>query len=97
MIQHILGDVQLLQHLAVALEDLDGVPALLLLRQIVERRFFDVSDGVLHRAGEGVHRNGLGVLGGVDGGLGSFHDALALQSGDLHHLAAQLDGTAPRC
>ena len=58
----------------------------------MESRFFNMSDGVLHRAGEGVHRNGLGRLGGVDGSLGSFHDALALQSGDLHHLAAQLTG-----
>ena len=39
-----------------------------------------------------MHRHGLGILGSVDSGLGGLHDAGALQSGDLHHLAAQLPG-----
>ena len=54
------GDAELFQHLVIPLEDLDGVPALLLLRQVVHRGLLDVGDGVLHRAGEGVHGNGFG-------------------------------------
>ena len=83
-------DVQLIHHLVVALEDLNGVPALLLLGQVVHRRLLDVGDGVLHGAGEGVHGDGLGGLGRGHSRLRRFHDALALQGGDLHDLAAQL-------
>ena len=49
------GMLQLFEHLVVALEDLDGVPALLLLGHVVHDSLFDVGDGVLDRAGEGVH------------------------------------------
>ena len=83
-------DLQLIQHLVIALEDLDGVPALLLLGQVMYGGLLDVGDGVLHGAGEGVHGNGLGGLGGLHSGLGGLHNALALQGGDLHDLAAQL-------
>ena len=48
-----------------------------------------MGNGVLHRAGEGVHGDGLAVLRGVDGSLGSGHNTVALQSGDLNDLAAQ--------
>ncbi len=85
-------DGQLLEHLIVALEDLDGVPALLLLGHIVDRRLLDVRDGVLHRAGEGVHRDGLAALGSLDGSLRRLHHAVALERGDLDDLAAQLAG-----
>ena len=85
-------DLELFEHLVVALKDLDRVPALLLFRHIVHGRLFDVGDGVLDRAGEGVHRDGLGALGGADGNLGSVHDAVALECGDLDDLAANLTG-----
>ena len=49
-----------------------------------------MGDRVLDRAGERVHRHGLGGLGGLDGGFCRVHDAVTLQGGDLHHLAAQL-------
>ena len=84
------GDVQLRQHLVVPLEDLDGVPPLLLLRQTVDGCLLDVGDGVLHGAGERVHGHGLCLPGGGDGGLGGLHNALALQRGDLHDPAPQL-------
>ena len=90
MLHHILGNVQLGQDLVVTLEDLDGVPALLLLRQIMEHCLLDVGNGMLHRAGEGVHRHGLGTTSGLDGNLGSLLNTGALQSGDLNHLAAKL-------
>ena len=64
---------------------------------LVHGRLFDVGDRVLDRAGEGVHRHGLGVLGGLDGGLCRLHDAVALQGGDLHDLAAELPGQLRRC
>ena len=86
------GDAELCEHLVVALKDLDRVPALLLFRHGVHGRLFDVGDGVLDRAGEGVHRDGLGALGGADGSLGSIHDAVALECGDLDDLAAKLTG-----
>ena len=86
------GDAELCEHLVVALKDLDRVPALLLFRHGVHGRLFDVGDGVLDRAGEGVHRDGLGALGGADGSLGSVHDAVALECGDLDDLAAKLTG-----
>jgi len=85
----VLGQVQLLHHLVVPLKDLDGVPALLLLGQAVNGGLLDVGNGMLHRAGEGVHGNGLAVLCSVNGGLGSGHNAVALQGGDLNDLAAQ--------
>ena len=87
---HILGDVELGEHLVVALENFDGVPALLLFRHLVHGRLFDVGDRVLDRAGERVHRHGLGGLGGLDGGLCRGHDAVTLQGRDLHDLAAEL-------
>ena len=85
-------DLQLLQDLVVPLENLDGVPALLLLGQAVDRRLLDVGDGVLHHAGEGVHGHGPAVFSGVDGRLGGLLDAGALEGGDLHDGAAQLPG-----
>ena len=85
----LLGQTQLLHHLIVTLEDLDGVPTLLLLGHAVNGGFLDVGNGVLHRAGEGVHGDGLAVLRGVDRSLGSGHNAVALQGGDLDDLAAQ--------
>ena len=86
------GDAEFFQHLVIPLEDLDGVPALLLLRQVVHRGLLDMGDGVLHRAGEGVHRNGFGALGGLHSGFSGFHDAVALQSGDLNDPHAQFPG-----
>ena len=92
---HVGRNLQLLKHLVVALEDLDGEPALLLFRHIVDNGLFDVGNRVFHWAGEGVHRDGLGALGSLDGSFGSFHNARALQSGDLNDLAAKL--TAELC
>ena len=37
-----------------------------------------------------MHGHGLLILGGSDGSLGGLHDAVTLQGGDLHDLAAQL-------
>ncbi len=85
----LLAQTQLFHDLVVTLEDLDGVPTLLLLGLIVQRGLLDVGNGVLHGAGEGVHRHGLAVLGGIDGSLGSGHDTVALQGGNLNDLAAQ--------
>ena len=84
--------LQLLHHLVVALKDLDGVPALLFLRQVVHGCLFDVRDRMLNGAGEGVHGNGLSILRRLNRRLGSLHDAVALQGGDLYHLTTQRTG-----
>ena len=73
-----LAEGELLDDLIVALEDLDRVPALLLLGQIVHAGFFDMSYGVLYRAVEGVLRHRLLLLGSLDSCLGRLPDALAL-------------------
>ena len=65
------------------LEDLDRIPALLLLGKSVDRRLFDVRDGVLDGTGEGVHRNGLAVLRRVDRRFRRFLNAIALQGGTV--------------
>ena len=88
--KRLLVDVQLAENLVVALEDLDGVPALLLLGHAVDRRLFDVGDRVLDAAGEGVHRDRLRVLCRVDRGLRRLHDPGALQRRNLDDLAAEL-------
>ena len=84
------GNVQAFHNLAVALKDLDRVPALLLLRHVVHNRFLDVRKRMLDRAGEGMLRNGFGSLRRLDRFLGGFGDAGALQRGDLNDLAADL-------
>ena len=86
------GNLQLFENLFVTFKDLDGVPALLLFGHVVNNSLFDVGNRMLDRAGERVHRNGLGVLCSVDGGLRGGVDAGALQSGDLDDLAAKLTG-----
>ena len=92
MPHHVSGNFQLLKHLVVALKNLDRIPTLLILGQVVYSRLLDVGNGVLNGTREGMHRHGLGILGSVDSGLGGLHDAGALQSGDLHNLATQLTG-----
>ena len=89
---HIGRELELCHGLLVALEDLDGVPALLLLRHLMHSDLFDVGQRMLDRTGECVHRNGLRALGGLDGSLGGFHDTGALQGRDLDDLAAKLTG-----
>ena len=86
------GDLQLFEDLVVTLEDLDGVPALLSGGLVMQDSLFDVGDGVLDRAGEGVLRLGVRAGSGGNGSLSGFHDAGALQSGDLNDRAAQLAG-----
>ena len=92
MSERLWGDVPLAEDLVVPLEDLYGVPALPFLRQVMDRRLLDMSQGVLHAAGEGVHGDGLSVLRGVNGGFRRLHHAGPLQRRDLDDPAAQLVG-----
>ena len=48
-----------------------------------------MGQSVLHAAGEPVGRSGGLFTRGIDGPLSGLHDAVALNGGDLHHLAAQ--------
>ena len=92
MSSHLSVQIHLSQHLVVPLKDLDGVPALLLLRQIMYRSLFNMSQRVLYHAGKGVLGNGMAVLCSLYRSLGSLLNAGAFQCGDLYHRAAQLPG-----
>ena len=58
----------------------------------MESSFFDMCDSVFNNSGEGVHRNCLCVLSGVDGSFCGFHDTCTIQSGNFNYLAAELTG-----
>ena len=90
MFQNALIKLQLFLYLGIAFKDLDGVPSLLFLRQAMNRDFFDMRKGVLHRAGEGMLRNGLCPFRGGDGRLRGGFGSLALQRRDFHDPAAEL-------
>ena len=92
MLPGLLGNLKLLQYLVVPFEYLDGIPALLLFRHIVHRRFLNVRQRMLHRAGEGVLRYGFSALGRLNRRLRGFHNPGALQCGYLCYPAAQLPG-----
>ena len=96
MLQGIRRDLQLLQHLVIPLEHLDGIPALLFFRQAVDSSFLNMGERVLHRSGEGVLRNRLRLFRRLDRRFRRLHDAGSLQGGNLHNLAAQLTGQV-RC
>ena len=86
------GNVHLFKYLVVTLENLDGIPALLFLREIVDDAFLDVRQRVFHRAGEGVLRNGLFTACRRNRGFRRFHHAVTFKRGNLDHPAAELTG-----
>ena len=88
-------DLKVFHDLLISLEDLDGIPALLLLRHIVDDRFLDMSDGVFHRSGKSMLRDSFILFGRFDGRLCGIHDTDSLQSGNLHDSASQLPGQLP--
>ena len=81
-------DLQLFKHLVVPFKHLDGVPALLFFGLIVDRGFFDMRQRVFHRTGEGMLGDGLCALRGLNRLFGGFHNAGALEGGDLDDLAS---------
>ena len=89
-------NLQLLQHLVVPFKHLDGIPALLFFRQVMDNRFFNVREGMFHRPGEGVLRNGFPGFGGLNRGLRRFPDAGTLQGGNLNDPASQPVGKVCR-
>ena len=91
--RHDLGvNVEPCEHLIVVLEDLNCVPALLLLGQAVHGGLLDVREGVLHDAGKRVHRNGLAASCSLDRSSRRVRDSVALESGNFNDLAAELAG-----
>ena len=77
---------QLLQHLLVPLEDLDGIPAQILIGHPSLNGLLNVGDGVLHAAGK--HMGQLSYPVGFshrDGLFGRRHAALPFQGRHLHH------------
>ena len=94
------GNVELFKNLIITLKNLDGVPSLLLLGDIVENSFFNMSDSVFNTACRSCAAGSWElscVLRSVDSLFGSFDDACALQSGNLNDLAAKLPWQALRC
>ncbi len=90
--QGLLVDLEDLENLIVSLEDLDRVPALLLLGHVMDDGFLDMGDRVLDGPREGVLGDCLVHCSRLDCHLGSLRDTGSLQSGDLGHSAAQLLG-----
>ena len=77
----------------VALEDLDGKPAVERGLALAGDASLDLGEGGLDLVGEHAHRSGgLAGLAGLDGELHELVGVLLAQGGDLDHLAAQLAG-----
>ena len=94
------ADVELLDYLAVALEDLDCVPAYRAERDLALYRLLDVGDRVLNGARKHVRHVGElagalfddGLLRHLDDFLGGHPVAVLLQGGDPDNLAAKSAG-----
>ena len=91
VVDQALVELQLVHDLLVALEQLDGIPAQEAVIHLALNGLFDVSNGVLHAAGEHMGQlSSLGSLCSSHSSLCSSLGALALQCADLHRLTAQL-------
>ena len=80
---------ELLNDLFVALKDLDRVPTLLFLGQLMNAGFLNMSDSVFYRALKGVFGNRFFVLGSLDRGFCRLLNALVFQRGDLDDRTAK--------
>ena len=85
-------EFQLFEDLLVALEDLDGVPSLLLLWKPVNGGLLDMRERVLDRTRELVLWDRLSVLRRVYRGLGGLGDTRLLQGGYLDDRTSDLAG-----
>ena len=83
---------QLLNHLLVTLEDLDGIPSLHVIVHVVDNGFLDMGKCMLNRTGEGMHRNLSSALCGGDGCLCGVLDSDSLEGGDLNDLTTEFSG-----
>ena len=93
----ILRDVQLLDDALVALEDLDGEPALPLLRHVVQHDLLDVRQRMLDAARKAMLRDGLlAAARHLHRALRRFHHAVALERGNLDHRHAEVVGELRR-
>ena len=93
MCHRIRRNVQLRGRLGVALEQLDGEPALLLLRKIVQRRLLDVRQRVLNAAAEGMRRRATNAcLRRLDCRRRQLGKSLLFERGNLKHRHMQRVG-----
>ena len=84
---------QLFQNLFIPFEDLDCIPSLLFLRNVMQEFFFNVCNGMFYRAAKGVLRNSrFHFLCCSNGFIGSFLNTGALQCGNFNNLASQFLG-----
>ena len=89
----LLREAQLLLHLLVTFKELDGIPAVLLLGQVVDRDLLDMGKRMLHATLEAMLRDGLDARTGQrDGLLSRLLDARALEGGDGNDLAVKRFG-----
>ena len=80
------AQIQLLQHLGIPLEEFNGVPALVPLRDPALGQGLNLREGLLHLVAEGMPGVGCGVgLGQLDGGLRRLKHAPVFERGGLHH------------
>ena len=84
------SQIQAFKNLFITLKHLDSIPALLLLRQVMHRNLFNVSQCVFYRTGEAMLRDSLAVLRSFNSCQCCFLDTIPLKGRDFHNLAAQL-------
>ena len=84
------GEIQFLKHLFVPFKNLDGVPAQIAVRHLALDGLLDVSDGVLHAAGEHMGQlPRLLLLGHSHGLFRGNNPALTFEGGHFHDFTAQ--------
>ncbi len=89
MRKRISRNIQLSEHLVVALKYLDRIPSLLFLGHIVYDRFFNVCDRVFNRSRKSMHRHGSAASRSINSRLCRFHYAGALECGDFNDLTSK--------
>ena len=83
------GEAEFLDDLLVALEQFDRVPALLVVRDVVDRRLFDVGDRMLGRSAKDVQRNRCLFAGRLDRDVGRILNTGTLLRRNGHYGASQ--------
>ena len=89
MPENLLGEPELFDCLLIAFKELDCIPALLILRQIMHGSLLDMRDCMLNDTGEGMQRHLSAELCRLDCRLRRLHDAVALERRHFNDLAAE--------
>ena len=95
MCKRLRSQLQAFQDFFVPFKELDGIPSVLLLGEIMHGGFLNVRDCMLNATGKPVLRKRPAMLRGVDCGLRRLHHARTFERGDFHGFAAELAGKLP--